>query len=122
ELVDGAVLELVLENVSAGHHFPSGASQDRRAWVELRAFNADQLVYSSGVVDDQTAVSSLADPDLWQLRDFAYGKNGQPAHMFWDIASLQSTTIPGPLTLDRSNQNFFKTHVMRLDHRSTSHP
>ncbi|MCA9642896.1 MAG: hypothetical protein KC492_19500, partial [Myxococcales bacterium] len=113
QLVDGAVMEVTLENVSAGHRFPTGASQDRRVWVEVRAFSADTPVYESGVVDDQTAVSDLSDPDLWQLRDFAYGLQGQPVHMFWDIAKLESTTIPGPLTFDRSSPDYFATHVKR---------
>ncbi|MGE0326122.1 MAG: multiheme c-type cytochrome [Polyangiaceae bacterium] len=113
QLVDGAVMEVTLENVSAGHRFPTGASQDRRVWVEVRAFSADSPVYESGVVDDQTAVSEVNDPDLWQLRDFAFDAQGQPVHMFWDIAKLESTTIPGPLTFDRSSPDYFATHVKR---------
>lgn len=122
QLVDGAVMEVTLENVSAGHRFPSGASQDRRAWVEVRAFSGGSAVYESGVVQDQTAVSDLADPDLWQLRDFAFDAAGQPAHMFWDIAKLESTTIPGPVTFDRSDPDYFATHVKRRYPRADSMP
>ncbi|MCA9633340.1 MAG: hypothetical protein KC766_37070 [Myxococcales bacterium] len=113
QLVDGAVMEVTLENVSAGHRFPTGASQDRRVWVEVRAFSGDSPIYESGVVDAQTAVSDLPDPDLWQLRDFAYDAQDQPVHMFWDIAKLESTSIPGPLTFDRSDPDYFATHVKR---------
>ena len=31
-------MELTLENVTAGHGFPSGATPDRRAWIELTAY------------------------------------------------------------------------------------
>ncbi len=122
QLVDGAVMEVTLENVSAGHRFPTGASQDRRAWVEVRAFSAGTPIYESGVVDAQTAVSDLVDPDLWQLRDFAFDAADQPVHMFWDIVKLESTTIPGPLTFDRSDPDYFATHVKRRYPRAESSP
>src|SRR5262249_35817405 len=43
-------IQVVLDNVGAGHQWPSGASQDRRAWVEVQAFNAGTAFYTSGVV------------------------------------------------------------------------
>ena len=40
--------ELTLDNVASGHAFPSGATPDRRAWVEIAAYAGDQTVYTSG--------------------------------------------------------------------------
>ena len=42
-------MELTLENVTAGHSWPSGATPDRRAWIELTAYAGEQsVIYSSG--------------------------------------------------------------------------
>jgi hypothetical protein len=43
---------VVLDNVGAGHAWPSGAAQDRRAWVEVTAYQGDSIVYQSGAVPD----------------------------------------------------------------------
>ncbi|MBX3181737.1 MAG: hypothetical protein KIT72_12265 [Polyangiaceae bacterium] len=122
ELVDGAVMELVLENVSAGHRFPSGAAHDRRVWVELIALAGDREVYQSGVIADDAPLSTLSDPDLWQLRDFTFKTDGSPAHMFWDVARIEPATIPGPLTFNRADPDFFATHVARRYPRASSTP
>lgn len=110
-----SVIDVTLDNVFAGHHFPSGATHDRRAWVEVRAFSSeqDEPVYDSGSVTPGQAVDSLEQPDVWRLHDQALGAGGEPAHMFWDIASLHRRSIPAAITNDRTNPDFFRTHVTR---------
>lgn len=122
ELPGATTLEVLLENVAAGHRWPSGAAHDRRAWVELRAFEQGVAVYESGVVPEGTAITDLADPDLWLLRDRATDAQGQPAHMFWEIAKVESDTIPAPVTFDPSHPDYFLTHVKRRYPRATSTP
>jgi hypothetical protein len=116
-----SAIEVTLDNLAAGHHFPSGASQDRRLWVEVRAYAAgqDSPVYQSGVIGpEQTELG--ADADLWLIRDRATGTDGNDAHMFWDIATIQSGTIPGPITADPKNPTFYRTHVARKFPRTGS--
>lgn len=115
------VIEATLDNVAAGHRWPSGATQDRRAWVELRAFSAGQEIYTSGAVADGEAAVDHADPDLWLLRDGVFDAGGAPAHMFWEVASYDNDctspepgcTIPGPVTIDDTDPDFYITHVTR---------
>jgi hypothetical protein len=38
--VDGGRIDYRLDNVGAGHMFPSGATADRRAWIEIVAYDA----------------------------------------------------------------------------------
>lgn len=97
---------VTLENLSAAHNIPSGASQDRRMWVDFRAFDSTgEEIFSSGKVPDGTNVTDLDDPNLWLLRDRTLDKDGNPAHMFWEVASIDPTpnsgkpTIPAPETL-----------------------
>ncbi len=109
-----ASLHVTLENVAAGHHFPSGAAQDRRVWVEIGAWSGSSLLYESGDVPVTEAVTSDPDPALWLLRDRAIGADGKHAHMFWQVAELEPSTIPGPVSFDPKHPDYFITH---LSHR-----
>lgn len=89
-------LRVVLENVGVAHNVPSGASQDRRLWVEIHAYDnkpgdPDHETFTRGVVPAGTAVTDLlqTEPDLMLYRDQPLDKEGNPAHMFWDIASIK---------------------------------
>jgi nitrate/TMAO reductase-like tetraheme cytochrome c subunit len=99
----GNGIAVLLENLSAGHNFPSGASQDRRLWVELHAYQKDMEVFSSGVVPRDKPATSVE--GTWVLYDQAFKADGQTeAHMFWEIASVKSFTIPTS-TPDNVNNN-----------------
>ncbi|HEY8089382.1 MAG TPA: multiheme c-type cytochrome, partial [Polyangiaceae bacterium] len=49
-------VRVIVDNVSAGHFFPSGAAQDRRVFAEIVASKAGAVIYQSGVVPDGTPV------------------------------------------------------------------
>jgi hypothetical protein len=104
---DGQI-EYNLDNVGAGHEFPSGASADRRAWVELVAYSGTTVVFQTGVVGAGEAVTKVAETDanLWQIRDFGLDNAGQPAHMFWDVRDVVRATLPPAVTLDRNDPAF----------------
>jgi hypothetical protein len=108
----GAKVQVILDNVAAGHRFPSGATQDRRAWVELRVEAEDgSSLYQSGVVPEGVPVTALEDPDLWLFRDCLRDEAGKETHMFWEAAKNASNQLPGQLTFDASDPRFYKTHV-----------
>ncbi|RMG96960.1 MAG: hypothetical protein D6705_09965 [Deltaproteobacteria bacterium] len=91
----GPEIVVWLHNETAGHNWPSGATQDRRAWVELVATKAgDEVLLESGVVDDATPVATLDDPNLWLLRDRIFDEQGEEVHMFWEAASYESKQLP----------------------------
>jgi hypothetical protein len=93
----GTDVKVWLHNEFAGHHFPSGAAQDRRMWVELVAYDGDTEVLSSGVVADDASIDAAAeaDPMLWVMRDFAYTDEtmSTPAKMFWEIGHIVPNTL-----------------------------
>jgi hypothetical protein len=117
-----ATIQVVLDNVGAGHSWPSGATQDRRAWVELTAYASGQVVYQSGAVPDGQSVLGLADPDLWLIRDCLLDGQGKEVHMFWQAASYDSNQLPGPKTNVQTDPQYYLTHVMRAFPRPTSTP
>jgi hypothetical protein len=104
-------IRVILDNVAAGHAFPSGAAQDRRLWVEIAAYSGDQVVYQSGHVPDGTSVTALDDPDVWSIRDCLLDADNNPVHMFWDGASYETNLLPAQATFDQSDPRFYQTHV-----------
>lgn len=83
---------VVLLEGQGGHHVPSGASQDRRMWVELLAYDdRDELVFRSGdIADDEIEEKPFDDPahdpHLWMFRDRIFDADGKETHMFWQAA------------------------------------
>jgi hypothetical protein len=109
----GAALRVILDNVAAGHGFPSGATQDRRAWVEVIAYKAGNVIYQSGVVADGNAPTRNPDADLWMLRDCMFDASGKEVQNFWEAADLESNTLPTLTTFDATDPRYYQTHVVQ---------
>jgi nitrate/TMAO reductase-like tetraheme cytochrome c subunit len=105
----GGTIEYNLDNVGGGHNFPTGASQDRRAWAEIVAYDAaGDVVFQTGVVADGEAVATVAETDtsMWQMRDVARNMEGELAHMFWDVHQIEEQTLLPAVTNDRTDPRF----------------
>ncbi|MEE2904404.1 MAG: multiheme c-type cytochrome [Myxococcota bacterium] len=107
----GANIDYTLENVAAGHGWPSGAAHDRRAWVELVAYQGDVVVFESGVIQPDQALKDLEDDQLWRLGDFAYDKDDNTAHFFWDVARVESIQLPGQAARNPTEPDWVNTHI-----------
>jgi hypothetical protein len=106
-------LSLIMDNVAAGHSFPSGSAQDRRAWVELIAYQGGNMIYQSGVVPAGQPAAKSTDPDLWLLRDCMFDALGKEVHMFWEASSFETNALPPLTTFDVSSPDFYQTHKYR---------
>jgi hypothetical protein len=106
-------IKVILDNVAAGHSWPSGATQDRRAWVELVAYAGGKVIYQSGVVADGAPLLKSPDADVWLLRDCMFDDGAKEVHMFWQAASVDSNELPAPVTADAGDPRFYQTHVER---------
>jgi len=115
ETEDGQGLIAVgLENLAVGHSWPSGAAMDRRAWVELQAFDADgQIVYQTGMVPDGVAMTEIDDPNLWRIGDRGFNNAGEEVHMFWDVDVVESDLLPAPTALNPWDPNWIDIHRRR---------
>jgi len=108
-------LSLIVDNVAAGHSFPSGSEQDRRSWFEVHAYQGSTEIYKSGVVPEETPSTSAADdPDRWLLRDCMFDDSGKEVHMFWEAASFETNGLPAKPTFDISSPDFYQTHKQRF--------
>ena len=103
-------LTVRMDTISTGHAYPSGASQDRRVWLEVIAYDASGTeLFSSGKVGDNQDPEDLNDPYLncaspqtgqctgfW---DRMTKEDGTPAHFFWDVRNEQSFLLKPAVTL-----------------------
>ena len=111
--VDDAARKILvaLDNVAAGHSWPSGASQDRRAWVDVTAYSGTDVIYQSGVADGETP-ETAADPDLWMIRDCIFDDTpergphvlagGEPDHQ--SALGLDHPVLSDPTSFTKSHQ------------------
>jgi hypothetical protein len=106
-------LTVRVDALGTGHMWPSGAAQDRRAWLEVIATDAMAApVLTSGVVPDGDDPPELTDanapPDthLVRLWDSAFKDDGTPAHFFWDVARVRSELLRPSITLDKNSPDF----------------
>lgn len=109
-------IDVTLDNLTAGHSFPSGAAQDRRVWLELIAYSGNQIIFQSGVTPDNEAITALADPNLWLLRDWMHDEMGNEVHMFWEAKDIVSEVLEQGKTSDPSKPGFFhaKTRSFKI--------
>ena len=112
----GGDFELYLENVSAGHRFPSGAALDRRVWIEFLVFDQEgELIFESGQVPSSQGVDeyALQDPYLWLLKDQAFDGFNEKTHRFWEIQSVERQTLPPSTLLSPLSLNYEEAHVLK---------
>jgi hypothetical protein len=108
ELVE---VSIDLENLAAGHAWPGGALQSRRAWAEVVAWSGDEVAFASGDVGADEALWSRDDPQLFWLGVKATGDDGAVATMPWQAASLEERLLPAPTTLDVDDIDYVDPHV-----------
>lgn len=108
EPIDGGRITVRIDSIGTGHAWPSGAALDRRAWLELIAYDAnDQVIFQTGVVPDKTDPESTGDPNLWGFWDQAFREDNSKAHFFWEVAKMDSSLLLAPpTTLDPNDPAF----------------
>lgn len=104
-----------LENVAAGHSFPSGSAPDRRAWIEVVGYSGEDVVFQSGVVNaDEPVVEAAAlDSQMWWLGDQLLDENGDETHFFWEAADYRSELLPAPAARSPLEPGYFDPHIVR---------
>lgn len=115
QLQDDALVTVTVENLAAGHGFPSGATHDRRAWLEVIAYDVkDNIVYQSGVLQEGQALTQLDDPDLWWFGAKGYNDQGELVHMPWEMTALEGEQLIAPTANDPEDPDYVETHQTRV--------
>lgn len=93
-------LKIRIDSIGTGHAWPSGASQDRRAWLEVIAKDVDgNVVFQKGVTPDgmdPVDTPGLINVDTFGLWDRVKKVDNTPAHFFWEIGTVQSQLLKIP--------------------------
>jgi hypothetical protein len=108
EPVNGGRITVRIDTFGTGHMFPSGAAQDRRVWLEVTAYDVNNVVlFSSGVVPSGKDPEEINDPNLAGFWDRTVRADGMPAHFFWDVVSpVDSRLLKPPVTLIPTDLNY----------------
>lgn len=112
----GTGITVALDNIAAGHGFPSGAAHDRRAWVEVVARDeANAVIWSSGTVEEDEPLREVVarDPDVWWLGDWARRADGTDAHTFWEVDTIESSVLVAPSRFPPNDPRYEASHVRR---------
>jgi len=106
---DSPTLAVVqLDNLAAGHAFPSGATAERRVWVELTAFTRGEVVWSTGAVEPGEPLGD--DPARWDLHSAKSDPDGAFTHRFWEASAIDESGLLQPhTTLDPSDPAYIDT-------------
>jgi len=111
----GFTIWAALENIAAGHSWPSGANPDRRAWVEIVATDdAGNTIFESGRISPEMALDHLDDPYLWRLGDRIYDENQDETHFFWEAADYETDVLPGHSDLPPWDPDYQDPHITRV--------
>lgn len=115
EFPGGSTVTVTLENVAAGHSFPSGSTPDRRVWLEMHAYSGEAEVFTVGEVDAATPVKPLAkeDPNMWVFTDTVFDVNGDETHMLFEVADYESNLLPAPTAPFPTDPGYIQPHTPR---------
>lgn len=99
----GGSIQLRLDNPISGHMLPTGAAHDRRVWVEMHAYDANDVeLMATGVVADGED-PDRDDPQLWEIKEEVFDGSGQPTLFFWDVRSTDKTGLLRPTVTSNPN-------------------
>jgi hypothetical protein len=115
-----SAIRVILDDVAAGHGFPSGSAQDRRVWAEVTASKGGAEMYHSGAITAGQPITTGADADMWLMRDCMLDTSGQPVDMFWQADSYETNQLPAQATFDQTDPRFYMTHVVQSFPRDPS--
>ena len=110
----GATVTVSLDNAFVGHGFPSGASYDRRVWVEVVATKNGAPLYQSGVVPDGESPLVNADPDRWIFRTTLTDAAGAETPFQWLAHGAQPSYVPPAVTNDPMSMAYY--HAVTHDY------
>lgn len=109
-------LSVRIDSIGTAHDWPSGAAQDRRAWLEVIAYDVNNApLFSRGAVPDGMDPEQLNEPDLFGMWDRTFKDDGTPAHFFWDVARVDSKLLRPPVTLDKNSPAFDHSSTVTYD-------
>jgi len=95
-----------MDTINTGHAWPSGASQDRRAWLEVITYDASgAIIDQKNVTPDGVDPADVKDATFYD-RTYKDAAKTTPAHFFWDVAAEDVQLLRPPVTNDPNSALF----------------
>ena len=90
-------IRIILENSGVGHDLPAVAHGLRRLWAEVIVYDlADNVLFSSGVVDDNTPLSAFDDSTIWRFDTQMQDADGKAEMRFWRVEQTNRRALRAP--------------------------
>jgi hypothetical protein len=106
-LKNGFQAEVFLDNALVGHSWPSGVTHARRAWVEVKAYIGNDVVFKSGSVAEGEPVNASNDPNLWLIRSHSFDAAGAPTNHAWNAERIESNLLTASVTTDPRDSRYY---------------
>ena len=90
--VDSLIIPISVKSLTA-HSLPSGASFNRESWLELVVYNDDQIIFSSGLVENNEPLDIDVDENLLLFTSNMYDRDGIKTDNITEIDSLANYSL-----------------------------
>ncbi|MBS82935.1 MAG: hypothetical protein CMD65_02240, partial [Gammaproteobacteria bacterium] len=89
---DTLSIPISIESQTA-HSIPSGTSFNRESWIELIVKNDNNIIYSSGVINNDESLDITEDPQLLIFSSYMYDEEGNPTNNITDMHSMDNYSL-----------------------------
>ncbi|MET0386836.1 MAG: ammonia-forming cytochrome c nitrite reductase subunit c552 [Polyangiales bacterium] len=97
---EGPINYKVELETQAAHNQPSGATQDRRMWVEILGYDAaGAQVFDYGLVGEGQSEGKTPETHPCMFRDVARDETGKEVHMFWEATNQPVPNVTDSILL-----------------------
>ena len=90
---DTLYIPIAIESLTA-HSIPSGTSFNREAWIEVTVSNNDNIIYSSGLLNENSDALDYDDNNLLLFKSYLLDAVGDTTHSVIDSHEIINNSLP----------------------------
>ena len=89
---DTLIVPLTIESLTA-HNIPSGTSFNRDVWLELLVFNDQEIIYSSGAIENSSENLDYNDTDLLSFKNYLLTEENDTTRSVLDAYEIINNSL-----------------------------
>ena len=89
---DSLLVPLTVESITA-HNIPSGTSFNRDVWVELKVSSNNEIIYSSGLLQNNSEFLNYNDENLLSFKTYLLDENGDTTRSVIDAHDIINNSL-----------------------------
>ena len=90
--LDTLIIPLTIESLTA-HSIPSGTSFNREAWIEITIEHNDEILFSSGLLTNNTQNLNYEDDNLLLFKSYLFDVNGDTTNSVIDTHDIDNQSL-----------------------------